>query len=310
MAKSLPISDATGRPNPACAESALAMQVRAGASSDMLGATARRLLATSVSDQLQAQAKIQDQTDGAPSMFITDRDGVILWVNAPFTHLTGYRADEAIGRNARLLSSGEQGRRFYRRMWECIRSGQVWTAETVDCDRFGFRYVIEQSIYPLTQDGTIRHYLSVHHEAADQRVRRMEAERRRHVDPATGLLTATSFLDRVGDRIRQVETAGRSFVVISLQFKQAEGDLGACVAALQKQLGRADCAGYFGAANVALLINDVRTAKAACAWVSKALQSTCADAQWSAGVAIFPDHGCRADHLWRIADDNILASAS
>lgn len=146
-------------PDSACREAELAMQVRAGASSEVLGATARRLLADGVASQ--------SVPEGAASMFITDLDAVIVWVNAAFTELTGYRYDEAVGCNARLLNSGEQGRRFYRCMWECIRSGQVWTAETVDCDRFGLHYVIRQSIYPLTLNGVITHYLSVHYQVAD-----------------------------------------------------------------------------------------------------------------------------------------------
>lgn len=302
MAKSSPASEAGVQPDSAPGELQLLEQLRAGASSDALGLAARRVLAGGVLSQVAV--------NDAPSMFITDREGVILWINAAFTHLTGYCEQEAIGCNARLLSSGEQGRRFYRRMWDCIRSGQVWTAETIDCDRFGFRYVIQQSIYPLTEHGEITHYLSVHHEAADQRVRRIEAERRRHIDQATGLLTTASFLDRVGDRIRQVETAGRSFVLMSVQFEPVAIDLDACVAALHRQLGRADCAGIFGPGHIGVLINDVATATAACAWLSHALNGVCPDASWSAGVAIFPQHGQRADHLWRIADDNILASAS
>ena len=302
MAKSLLGFEATVENDSAQDEMELVARVRGGASSDVLGLAARRLLA--------GDTKSQSVVNDAPSMFITDRDGVILWINAAFTHLTGYRQQEAIGCNARLLSSGEQGRRFYRRMWDCIRSGQVWTAETVDCDRFGFRYVIQQSIYPLTRNGDITHYLSVHHEAAEQRVHRLEAERRRHVDPATGLLTAASFLDRVGDRIRQVETAGRSFVLMSVQFEPAAVALEGCTVALHQHLGRADCAGIFGAGHIGLLINDVPSAAAACAWLSCALKGVCPDALWRAGVAVFPRHGQRADHLWRIADDNILASVS
>ena len=274
------------------AEYQLAQQALNGADGHLLAALAERVMLEPASQSRQA-----------PSMFITDPTGLILWVNAAFTQLTGYTAAQAVGRNARLLSSGQQGRRFYRRMWECISSGQVWSAETVDCDRYGFRYVIEQSIYPLLRCGAIQYYLSVHHEVADQRVQRLEAERRRGVDEVSGLLTGTAFLDRIGDRVRQAETASRHFAVISLQLapaciKAAAGDI-------RGALGRADCAGHFGDGQVGLLINDLSTTAAACSWVSQALKTTCERHAWQAGVAIFPIHADCADRLWRIADDNV-----
>lgn len=283
------------------AERELVAQARAGADGHVLASLADVLLSYSAAEPTE---------DDSASMFITDRDGLILWVNAAFTRLTGYAFDEAVGRNARLLSSGQQGRRFYRRMWECISSGQVWTAETVDRDRYGFRYVIEQSIYPLSHAGEITHYLSVHRDAADQRVRRLEAERRREVDTGTGLLTGTAFLDRVGDRVRQAETANRYFALISVQFAREGLDLKACAVTLRAQLGRADCAGHFGDGHVGVLVNDMANARGACAWIEQTLKPVCTAHEWQAGVAIYPDHGVRADHLWRIADDNILARAS
>ena len=285
---------ATSKAPVQAAELELAQRALSGADAAHLAELAERVL-------LEPSAHSAD----TPSMFITDPDGLILWVNAAFTQLTGYTPAQAVGRNARLLSSGEQGRRFYRRMWECIRSGQVWTAETVDCDRYGFRYVIEQRIFPLMRDGVITHYLSVHREAAEQRVQRLEAQRRRVIDPSTGLLTATAFLDRIGDRVRQAETANRHFAVISLQLSPQQLDVATCARALQAALGRADCAGHFGDGHIGLLINDQDSAAAVCAWLGQLLAPLCQRCAWQAGVAIYPLHAERADRLWRIADDNV-----
>jgi PAS domain-containing protein len=44
----------------------------------------------------------------ANAILITDRSGVIEWVNAAFTRLTGYEPSEAVGQSPRLLKSGRQ----------------------------------------------------------------------------------------------------------------------------------------------------------------------------------------------------------
>ena len=44
----------------------------------------------------------------ANAIVITDRDGLIVWINQAFTDLTGFTADEAVGRTPTILKSGEQ----------------------------------------------------------------------------------------------------------------------------------------------------------------------------------------------------------
>lgn len=57
-------------------------------------------------------------------IFVTDVDGTILFVNPAFTTVTGYSAEEVIGKNPRLLKSGRQGPKFYEQMWsELLEKG-------------------------------------------------------------------------------------------------------------------------------------------------------------------------------------------
>lgn len=68
---------------------------------------------------------------------ITDSEGTILDVNETFSIITGYRRDEAIGRNPRILSSGRQGKAFYVAMWRDLIekgnwSGEIWNRHKND----------------------------------------------------------------------------------------------------------------------------------------------------------------------------------
>jgi PAS domain S-box-containing protein len=53
----------------------------------------------------------------ANGIAITHHTGKILWGNPAFTKLTGYAAEEAIGRNSRFLNSGRHGPEFFADLW-------------------------------------------------------------------------------------------------------------------------------------------------------------------------------------------------
>lgn len=63
---------------------------------------------------------------------ITDPDAIILYANAAFERVTGYRADEVIGKNESLLSYRTTPRGYYERMWTDIKSGKSWAVVQID----------------------------------------------------------------------------------------------------------------------------------------------------------------------------------
>src|SRR5680860_1625902 len=81
---------------------------------------------------LQGQRLVEVQAAALASVsdavMITDREGVIVWVNEAFTKMSGYRAEEAVGATPRLLKSGEQDESYYRRLWETILACLLYTS--------------------------------------------------------------------------------------------------------------------------------------------------------------------------------------
>ncbi|RPI49433.1 MAG: PAS domain S-box protein, partial [Chloroflexi bacterium] len=95
------------------------------------------------------------------SVFITDTQGAILYVNPAFERVTGYRSEEVIGRNPRLLKSGKQDEAFYRSLWQIIGTGQVWQGRLVNRKRVGSLYTEDLTITPVrTQEGSIISYVA------------------------------------------------------------------------------------------------------------------------------------------------------
>jgi len=97
------------------------------------------------------------------SMLITNGDGVVEYVNPAFTALTGYSAEEAIGKTPRILKSGKQPDEFYESMWNIISSGQGWQGKVVDRKKDGSLFPAMLNIAPIADEhGTITYYVASH----------------------------------------------------------------------------------------------------------------------------------------------------
>jgi PAS domain S-box-containing protein len=119
--------------------------------------TARRQSETAL--RLQAGALYA----AADAIVITDRAGVIEWVNPAFTTMTGYTAEEAFGRNPRdLVKSGKHAPAFYRELWETVLAGRAWVGEMINRRKDGTLYDERQSITPILDgSGAITHFVAI-----------------------------------------------------------------------------------------------------------------------------------------------------
>ena len=114
--------------------------------------------------RLQRQLLLQSTAleTAANSIMVTDPKGTILWVNAAFTALTGYSAEEVLGKTPRLLKSGKHDQAFYRELWTTILSGQTWRGEFINRRKDGGHYHAEQTITPVRSEaGTITHFIGI-----------------------------------------------------------------------------------------------------------------------------------------------------
>ncbi|MGB7848081.1 MAG: EAL domain-containing protein [Candidatus Acidiferrum sp.] len=105
----------------------------------------------------------------ANSIVITDRTGAIVWANGAFTKLTGYALEEVLGKNPKLLSSGEHGNAFYKNLWETIASGQVWHGEITNRRKNGSHYTEEMTITPVVTNGEITHFVGVKQDISERK---------------------------------------------------------------------------------------------------------------------------------------------
>ena len=101
-------------------------------------------------------------------VMITDTDGRITYVNAAFEAQSGYASEEALGRTPSILKSGEHDEAFYQDLWETITAGEVWHGVITNETEAGERYVINQTIAPITgPDGEVERFIAVNHEITE-----------------------------------------------------------------------------------------------------------------------------------------------
>jgi PAS domain S-box-containing protein len=113
---------------------------------------------TDISERKKAEEEIRLKSTAleaaANAVVITDREGVIQWVNPAFGELTGYSSAEAVGHRPKdLVLSGKQDASFYRVLWDTILSGKVWSGQLVNRRKSGELYDEEMTITPVLDEG-------------------------------------------------------------------------------------------------------------------------------------------------------------
>lgn len=109
--------------------------------------------------ELQKLYQVVEQT--ADLVMLTDREGIIEYVNPALEQLTGYTKKEFLGKKSSLLKSGQHTVDFYKNMWKILLEGQVFKDILINRKKNGDLYYSEKTITPLKDaQGRITHFVS------------------------------------------------------------------------------------------------------------------------------------------------------
>lgn len=111
--------------------------------------------------ELEQLSLVAKHTSNA--VIITDRDGVVTWVNEGFSQISGYRLDEVIGRRpGHLLQGIATDSDVVRRMSEAIKQGAGFSEEIVNYHKNGQPYWISLSVEPVfDEQGTLAQFIAI-----------------------------------------------------------------------------------------------------------------------------------------------------
>ena len=88
----------------------------------------------------------------ANAVLITDRDGIIEYVNPWFTRITGYTSSEIVGRTPSILKSTHTHPETHRRLWDTLLAGKEWHGELHNTKKNGELYWCLEAISPLKNE--------------------------------------------------------------------------------------------------------------------------------------------------------------
>ncbi len=127
------------------------------------------------------------------SVVITDPAGNIEYANSKFIQVTGYTPAEILGKNPRVLKSGEQNPETYRELWQTIAAGKEWRGEFHNKKKNGELYWESASISPIRDlAGHITHYVAVKEDITTRKL--AEAEREQLIQDLQSALASVKSL--------------------------------------------------------------------------------------------------------------------
>ncbi len=148
-------------------------------------------------------AAVEQSSD---SIVITDLAGQIEYVNKAFTAITGYQANEVVGKNPRILQSGGTPKSTFVEMWDQLNKGEMWSGELYNRRKDGSEYREWATITPLRNDqGEVVNYLASKQNITDRRAAEDQIHRLAFYDVLTGLPNRTQCLNLLGIMLNERE---------------------------------------------------------------------------------------------------------
>ena len=170
-------------------------------------------------ERLQVVASVF--THASEGIMITGPTGDIIEVNDAFCQITGFEREEAMGRNASLLSSGRQGRAFYDHLWQSLGTVGHWTGEIWNRRKSGEVYAEMLTINAVrSPEGDVLRYVALFSDISLQKEHESQLERIAHYDALTGLPNRVLLADRLRQAMAQ---AVRRSQLLALVFLDLDG---------------------------------------------------------------------------------------
>ena len=273
-------------------------------------------------ERLRFTHRVFESTDQA--MVITDPQANIISVNQAFTRLTGYSADDVMGKNPRVLQSGRHSRDYYAHMWESLVTQGRWHGDIWDRRKDGSYYPKFLSISAIRDDhGVTTHYCGFFYDISERKSIEEKLDRLAHYDNLTDLPNRALLHERLDQAVSHALRAGTKVALLYLDldhFKEVndtEGHQGGDVLLIDvaKRLLRCvrshDTVARIGGDEFVVLLPDVHEMESVARVAEKILETFAkpfliVDRDYvvtpSIGISVYPDDHHSLEVLLQNAD--------
>lgn len=281
---------------------------------------------------LMAQASLTEKLrifslaieQSASSIIITDTTGAISFVNPTFSEKTGYSSEEVIGKNPRVLRSGETPPDEYATLWKTLSAGEIWRGEFHNRKKNGELFWEIASIAPVKQrNGKTSHFVAIKEDItalkdAEEKIRHLANH-----DSLTGLPTRRLAMDRLISALAIAKRGKKKAAVLFIDldgFKRVNDTFGHDVGdhllketaiRLYSCVRRVDTVARIGGDEFWILLTNIADKDSVKTVAEKIIKAVAAPYQLnsvevnigaSIGIALYPDHGIDPLELVKRAD--------
>lgn len=257
------------------------------------------------------------------AILVSDAENRIVAVNPAFTLMTGYREDEVLGGNPRLLQSGVSPSDHYADLWRCLIQHGYWQGELTNRRKDGGEYHVLAAISAVKDEqGRVTHYVGIESDITAMKHAEDRIEHLAYHDALTGLPNRALLMERAGLALALAQRRRENAAVLFLdldRFKDVNDSLGHATGdALLMEAGRrlaglvreADTVSRLGGDEFVLLLHGVGQTGAtevadkvlAALREPYTLEGHSLSLSTSIGIAIYPQDGSDMGELLKNAD--------
>lgn len=289
-----------------------------------------RQLANEIAERERAEARLKIAgaavENSHEGIMVTDAENRIIDINPAFTAITGYTAQDVLGRSPQVLSSGRHDADFYRDMWAALEERGRWSGEIWNRKKGGELYPQWLSISVIGSGGSPGcegRYVATLSDITQRKAVEVMLKQQAQTDHLTGLPNRVLFMDRLSMACLSANRYQELFAVIYADldnfksvndaFGHAAGDE-LLVEAARRMAGcvrDSDTVARLGGDEFAIVLPKLSSQQEGEDIVARlvgalaqpfALHAGEGRVSCSAGVAFYPTHGHDIDTLLNAAD--------
>jgi diguanylate cyclase (GGDEF)-like protein/PAS domain S-box-containing protein len=250
---------------------------------------------------------------------VTDRMGIIDYVNKAVEETTGYTAAELLGRNRDLWHSGKHDAKFFEEMSETVLSGGTFHGTVIYRKKNGDLFYLSETLTPLRDNaGSITHIVSTGRDITSQKSLEDRVDYLAYFDALTGVPNRALLADRLEQGIARARRASLHMAVLAVdidRFKLVNdvfgfdaGDelLKVITARLSALVGEGDTVARVGNDEFVVVLHNIAQPPDVVATVNRIMTSISRPIilrgeeivlSLAVGITLFPEDGADADTL-------------
>ncbi|MAC47042.1 MAG: GGDEF domain-containing protein, partial [Oceanospirillum sp.] len=287
------------------------------------------LITTAMLHDISERKRYEDELRLASTVFnfcnegiiISDENNVIQAVNPSFSHITGFKAEDVVGRNPNILNSSTHDEAFYEQMWQNINDKGRWQGEVINKRKDGRTYSEWLSICAVgdSDSNKAKNYVAIFSDISKRKAAEEKIWWQAHYDALTQLPNRAMFMAELHKKIDADQPLSLLFIDLD-GFKAVNDTLGhnsgddvlRCVAQrLKNALPGDSLIARLGGDEFTIILNgqsqpeDLHTlSRSLIDKLSAPYELDGDNARLSAsiGIARYPDNGIDIDELINLAD--------